>query len=375
MPVVDIVKHADIERTPRVLQLEGLFDIPPSQRSEQAWKVEVPIEADDWNVGVIVGPSGSGKTTVAKELCPGMEEVYSWPADRSIVDGFPAAMGIKEVTGILASVGFSSPPSWLRPFRFLSNGEQFRVTVARALAESKSLTVIDEFTSVVDRTVAQVGSAAVGKAVRRTGKKFIAVTCHYDVIEWLCPDWVLEMPYGTFTRRSLQRRPSIDLDIYRVKISAWELFKRHHYLSSTIGTQAMCFVADWKGKSVAFSSAIHHVGQFFGFREHRTVCLPDYQGVGIGNALSEYVASLFASRGRYYGTTSSASMIHHRNRSPLWAMTRTPKLISDKAEIRTSKLKMGNKGHMSRSNNRLTAGFIYVGPANREAAILHGVCK
>lgn len=66
-------------------------------------------------------------------------------------------MGIKDIVGLLSSVGFSSPPSWVRPFRVLSTGEQFRVTMARTLAEMPDLAVVDEFTSVVDRTVARPG--------------------------------------------------------------------------------------------------------------------------------------------------------------------------------------------------------------------------
>jgi hypothetical protein len=93
--------------------------------------------------------------------------------------------------------------------------------VARALCDPAPLVVIDEFTSVVDRTVAQIGSAAVAKAVRRTpGKQVVCVTCHYDVEEWLCPDWVVEMPTGNFARRSLQR-PPIELEVARVHSSAW----------------------------------------------------------------------------------------------------------------------------------------------------------
>src|SRR4029077_5021989 len=55
---------------------------------------------------------------------------------------------------------------------------------------TSSLIVMDEFTSVVDRTVAQIGSAALAKTVRQRGQKFIAVTCHEDVEDWLQPDWV-----------------------------------------------------------------------------------------------------------------------------------------------------------------------------------------
>ena len=65
------------------------------------------------------------------------------------------------------------------------------------------LIAFDEFTSVVDRNVARIGSAAVAKAIRggTIGCRFVAVTCHYDVTEWLAPDWVIDMATATFTRR------------------------------------------------------------------------------------------------------------------------------------------------------------------------------
>ncbi|MEV1247900.1 hypothetical protein [Nonomuraea sp. NPDC049750] len=65
-------------------------------------------------------------------------------------------MSIKDIVALLGAVGLSSPPAWLRPYRTLSNGEAFRASIARALAESGDLVVIDEFTSVVDRQVAKV---------------------------------------------------------------------------------------------------------------------------------------------------------------------------------------------------------------------------
>jgi hypothetical protein len=118
------------------------------------------------------GPSGSGKSSVAGDLFgEAVVGAYGWPSDRSVVDGFPAGMGVKEITALLSSVRFSSPPAWLRPFGCLSTSEQFRATLARALGDDRRLTVFDEFTSVVDRTVAQVGSAAVAKARPTAGSQ------------------------------------------------------------------------------------------------------------------------------------------------------------------------------------------------------------
>ena len=73
-----------------------------------------------------------------------------------------------------------------------------RCDIARAMLESKDMFVFDEFTSVVDRNVAQISSFAIQKAIRRNNRKFIAVTCHYDVQDWLMPDWVFNTDDMTF---------------------------------------------------------------------------------------------------------------------------------------------------------------------------------
>lgn len=368
MPKVGFSVSVPVVKTARVMQLEGLFDVPPSERSAREWSVEVPDVSEDWQIGLVVGASGSGKSTLARHAYgENMVSGYDWPDDKAVVDGFPTELSVKDVTAALSSVGFSSPPSWLRPFRCLSNGEQFRATLARALCDPRPLIVVDEFTSVVDRTVAQIGSAAVAKAVRRQpGRKFVAVTCHHDVADWLCPDWIVEMPSGTLTRGLLRRRrPPIELEVRRVHPAAWELFKHHHYLDTSIVVNARCFVAFWQGRPVAFASAIHAPGRVSAWREHRTVCLPDFQGVGIGNALSEFVAGVMKSlKGVYYSTTGNPSMIRHRSRSALWKMNRKPSLnkqdTSEQANIKPGRKKIAP---VVRATNRLTAGFAFVGPA------------
>src|SRR6185437_13119306 len=269
----------------------------------------------------------------------------------------------------LSSVGFSSPPSWARPFGVLSNGEQFRATLARAMIEYPDLCVFDEFTSVVDRTVGRIGSHAVAKTVRRRKKKFIAVTCHDDVIEWLDPDWIYFPATASFDWRSLRGRPKIELEICRVHHSSWKLFAPHHYLTGSIHRAATCFVAFIEGKPVAFDAWM----PFFGAtsaggakRGHRTVCLPDYQGVGIGNALLDHIASMWRGLGyRVFDTAGHPALISTRTRSPHWLMKRAPSLINRDGNRNTvSKIGfVATRMAKTRSTNRLTASFEYVGPA------------
>lgn len=353
------VNEVAIVRSPRVMQLEGLFDLPPTETSRQEWSIDLPVDARPWNLGLIVGPSGSGKSTIARNLfADSLVSGYDWPSDRSLVDAFPDTMPIDEITGLLSSVGFSSPPSWLRPFACLSNGEQFRVTLARALAESPDLAVIDEFTSVVDRTVAKVGSAAVAKLIRRRKSRFVAVSCHYDIVEWLDPDWVFDLQERQFHWRSERQRPPLRLDVSRVHRKAWDIFQQHHYLSTKLHRSAQCFLGSVDGRPAVFTAVIgfphpHRPGM----REHRTVCLPDFQGLGLGSRMSEFVASLYRTRGyRFFSTSGHPAVIAHRRRAKgLWIMRRAPGLVHDG--------RAGTKMKATRSTNRVTAGFEYVGPA------------
>jgi energy-coupling factor transporter ATP-binding protein EcfA2 len=369
-------RSVPVQRTGRVLQLESLFDVPPSEQSARTWSVELPLEFD-WRIGLVVGPSGSGKSTVARELfAPDLVEGYDWPADRAVVDGFPSDLGIKDITAALSSVGFSSPPAWLRPFRCLSNGEQFRATLARALCDPRPLAVVDEFTSVVDRTVAQVGSAAVAKAIRRTpGKKFVAVTCHEDVEAWLDPDWVLRMPEGEFARRTVRRRPPLSFTVVRVHRSAWRLFQSHHYMTADHHPAAYCFCGFLDGRPVVYSSWLHFPHpRRPGWKGHRTVVLPDYQGIGLGNAMDDFCASLFLATGKpVRDTTAHPAIIHHRRRSLLWKQTREAGLMRPGSRKKRSQASNAAQVRKTHAIDRLTCSFEYVGPARFEEARGFGI--
>jgi hypothetical protein len=202
----DIVKKWRETDSFRAQSIVGSFTLS-DVKLERHFKGSLPIEDFDWQIGVIVGRSGSGKTSIAQQLFPeayirGFE--YS---NKCVLDDFPQSLGTSEITHMLCSVGFASPPDWLKGYGCLSQGEKMRVDIARALCLDQPLIVFDEFTSVVDREIAKVSSFAISKAVRRSKKKFIAVTCHYDVVDWLDPDWVLCTDTMEFDRKKEAGRP------------------------------------------------------------------------------------------------------------------------------------------------------------------------
>lgn len=422
----------------RIRQIAGMFDLPIGATTGAHVRAQVPGFDEPWEIGMIVGPSGSGKSAIAKAAYrSNLVQPSRWPRDVAIVD----AMGdgpIHRITHTLTCVGLGSPRTWVKPYGVLSNGEKFRCDLARALlkamrndardADSASpspntpgecrgggrsndggahesltgagsalclpLIVMDEYTSVVSRAIARVASAAMSRAIRskQIPVRFVAVTCHEDVIPWLRPDWVLRMQPGGSEEQSdpksqisnlkseisdassdsflgvLTRgrpeRPKIDLDIRRVSRDLWPLFRRHHYLSGSLHPAAQCFAAYFENEPAAFCAALPFPHpRRPGWREHRLVCLPDFQGIGIGTQLSEAVARMYVSTGRpYFSTTSHPGIIRHRAASPLWRVVRPPGMVSPVSHSEAKRTGMAQ----SCSIGRITASFEFVGPVDKQ---------
>lgn len=364
MPRLEFVIESPIRSSFRVAQVAGMFDVPLQASVRHEWDVDLPIEGIDWQIGLLVGPSGSGKTTLGRRLFPDalFHTGYDWPAEAAVVDGFPEGLDGKTITQALSSVGFSSPPHWLKRYAHLSNGQKFRCELARLMLDTAETVVFDEFTSVVDRDAAKVSAAAVAKALRmRKCPRLVALSCHYDVVDWLDPDWVYNVADGSFARRLLRRRPAIRLEVHQVGTAAWPLFRGHHYLSRSLNCTARCFMATWNGTPVGFASYLHLPGKDKRLkREHRTVVLPDFQGVGIGNALSEWLGGHVRGLGfRFVSTTSHPAMIRHRLKSAKWR--RTSKIGHKNGH--SGATKSGTRMKASGSATRITGSFEYVGPA------------
>lgn len=210
MPSFKIVKKVEPKKTFRVASVIDSFDLT-SNKVTQVFEGSLEIENDDWNVGVVFGASGTGKTTIAKEVLGDNYYVPDNYGAESILDDMPKGKSVEEITRAFGLVGFGSVPSWLKPYNVLSNGEKMRVDLARAILDDKDCVVFDEFTSVVDRQVAKIGSTCIQKAIRKKGSKFIAVTCHNDIIDWLQPDWVFntnDMTFKTFRKKKDQKSKS-----------------------------------------------------------------------------------------------------------------------------------------------------------------------
>lgn len=286
---------------------------------------------DSWNVGLIVGRSGTGKTTIAKELFPDEMQPKFLEPGLTVMDSMPEHCSVDDITKMFNAVGFSSPPSWLKPYNVLSNGEKMRVDLAFALLSNNDITVFDEFTSVVDRQVAQIASYCTQKAVRKRDKKFIAVGCHYDVEDWLMPDWTFCTDTMTFTDHTLtglkKNRPAIKFEIVKStdKKGSWGAFAKYHYLSHVHNNAASVYLLYVNDCLCGFYSVLNfpHPKVKKAVRGHRLIVFPDYQGMGFGIRLRTFVADLYVSQGyRFFATTTNPALIHGLKNDKHWKLTR-----------------------------------------------------
>lgn len=326
MPSFNFVKKIDFTESFRVKNIIDTFDLSDDSL-KQIFKGDIPIENMNWNIGVIVGKSGTGKSSIAKHLWSDNYILhYTYDNKKSLIDNMPDNKTMSEITECFTKVGFGTVYSWIKKHEVLSEGEKMRVDIARAMLSDKDFIVFDEYTSTVDREVAKTASCVSQKYIRKNNKKFIFVTCHSDILEWLEPDWVFSTDTFEFKNtREFLRRPKIQIDIYSTsKRNVWEMFKKYHYLNTSLNNSSKCFVAFLNDNICAFYSYIHfpHPKSKMFKREHRLCVLPDYQGLSIGTHLSNYVADTVIKKGyRFITTISSKGLIKNREIDNRWKIT------------------------------------------------------
>jgi GNAT superfamily N-acetyltransferase len=113
----------------------------------------------------------------------------------------------------------------------------------------------------------------------------VLLTPHYDVVEWVEPDWVFDTAKRSFARGG-HRRPAFTLTIWKTDGRYWPLFEPHHYLKlprmigcayyvGTVDGELACHMGvstKNKGKGVGAVEA----------RACRLVVMPEWQGAGVG---------------------------------------------------------------------------------------------
>ena len=165
---------------------------------------------------LVTGPSGAGKTTVVELIhrqcartC--MVQRMRFPATGAIVDSIAPSQPLASALAHLTQAGLSQPSLWLRTFRELSAGEQFRAQLARATAKQDETTdniilVCDAFCETLHTRLARAISYNLRKLATQRKLSIVVASVRDDFVTDLQPDTILRLAPGGSARLT-QKRP------------------------------------------------------------------------------------------------------------------------------------------------------------------------
>jgi len=204
---------------------------------------------EEFDVCYITGASGSGKSSLLRELKQyyNVEDVdFDMDSDSAIVD--LVGDTLDEALNLLSVVGLSEARIFVKRPRDLSDGQKYRYQLACMLYKKQNVLCIDEFTSLLDRTTAEVVAYNMQKCCRRNGVKLIVATAHNDLEEFLNPSTVINFGNDEDEVGTKYREVDCDYNPFKKYLEISEATKddfkkliKYHYknVKSVPGTKAM----------------------------------------------------------------------------------------------------------------------------------------
>ena len=132
------------------------------------------------------------------------------------------------------------------------------------------------------------------------------------------------------------------------------MFRHYHYLAGSLAPTARCYTAVYKDRPIAFIAISHVRMKTRYYRVSRLFVLPDYQGIGVGKRLLNFMAELYSSQTKipFYILTSNPQII--RGNMESWQIIRFGHACRGKENTR-----MNNDIRGSLSRKRLTVSMQY----------------
>jgi GNAT superfamily N-acetyltransferase len=133
------------------------------------------------------------------------------------------------------------------------------------------------------------------------------------------------------------------------------MFRQYHYLNGALPSTARCYTAVYQDKPIAFIAVVHIHMRARYYRVTRLVVLPDYQGIGVGKRLLNFIAELYTSQTKmpFYILTSNPQLI--RGNLGNWKISRFGHASQGRSNTR-----INNGLRSSLSRNRITVSLQYV---------------
>ncbi len=177
----------------RAVQICRMFGLTIDRLTDRAATHRCRVDIRPGDIVYLTGPSGAGKSVLLRELerCVSAAEAINLagievPGDRTVVDCFDSDV----VTSLrtLSTVGLSDVFSLLNRPCWLSEGQQYRFRLARALTAGRPFLFADEFCSALDRVTAATVAFNVHRLAKHRGTTLVLASSRNDILVDLAPD-------------------------------------------------------------------------------------------------------------------------------------------------------------------------------------------
>jgi|TARA_R100001594_G_scaffold120509_2_gene156115 energy-coupling factor transporter ATP-binding protein EcfA2 len=289
---IEVILKSDVNNNFRCQVAANSLDIDIHKKSVHHLKINNVKLPNKWNIGLVYGNSGSGKTTMIKHLFGKDIFDVKLNPEEPIINQLPDDLSYEDCATLLNGIGLNSVPCWIRPLKTLSNGQKARAEAVYLMTQNKDIVFIDEWTSVVDRVVARAMSVCLYKYAKKNNKKIVLCSCHYDILEWLNPDWMIDCNKQEFILPKsedffFKERDKLKFDIKECPKESWKYFSKYHYLSDQLPYGKVFFYGlFYNNIQIGFQCFAnytpHKKGTKIIFHSNRTVIHPDYNGLGLG---------------------------------------------------------------------------------------------
>ncbi len=132
------------------------------------------------------------------------------------------------------------------------------------------------------------------------------------------------------------------------------MFRSYHYLNGSLGAGVRCYTAIYQGKPIAFIAVACVRMKAKYYRVSRLVVLPDYQGIGVGKRLLNFIADLYCTQTKlpFLIVTSNPQLI--RGKLKGWKVSRFGHASRGREDTR-----INNEIRGTLSRKRITVSFKY----------------
>lgn len=184
-----------VERSKRVMEVAEAFGLGLEDKEFTLYD-NLELEINQGDIVYITGESGSGKSVLLRELNDQMQPLSPSNIDLVKFKDKPLIDQLGEsdndAVRLLSRAGINDAYLLIRKPQQLSDGQLYRLKIAKLMDTKSKVWIADEFGAVLDRDTAKAVAVNLRKQAKEAGATVIVATTHKDLRDELAPNLYID---------------------------------------------------------------------------------------------------------------------------------------------------------------------------------------